>query len=66
MKIKLCPSGKHAYPDAASAWRTLCAMRNGARHAVNFTRRCPRRIYECPHCGFWHLTSVDRYKETAR
>ena len=65
MRIYLCSSNKHAYTDAASAWSAMCSMRNEVRHTVNANRRCPRRIYQCPECGFWHLTSTDRIKERA-
>lgn len=36
-----------------------------ARNRGNVTRR-ERRIYKCPLCGWWHLTSSpDRQKGTA-
>ena len=63
MRMFLCPSGKQSYADASSAWARLCEIRNEVRRTertYNLRRRCPRRIYQCPDCGLWHLTSADR------
>jgi hypothetical protein len=51
--LQLCRTGKTCFFDAATAWRRLCEIR---REKLRDHDR-PRRIYLCPICGFWHLTS---------
>jgi rubrerythrin len=45
--IRLCETGKYAYADQETA-RT--ALQRLAARGV-------KRIYRCPRCQFWHLTS---------
>lgn len=46
-------SGKHAYPNAAQAWRVI--MRSAA-HKRWFGRKCRvLDVYHCPLCGRWHI-----------
>jgi len=61
--MNLCPSGKKSYGDASAAWARLVEIRNETRvlaRVYDLKRRCPKRIYKCPVCSFWHLTSADR------
>jgi hypothetical protein len=47
--------GKTAYPDQLTALRELREMQ---------WRNVPlRRAYQCDHCGFWHLTKREQWKE---
>jgi len=65
MRMHLCSTDKFCYPDAASAWARLCEIRAELRaegRTYKVTRRCPRRIYQCPECGFWHMTSADQLR----
>jgi hypothetical protein len=47
-----CPSGKQSHPDQRSA---AVVARKRSRTAG------PLRIYPCPDCGRWHLTSRNPY-----
>lgn len=47
-----CNCTKHAYPDETEANRVASARLNGPRR----NRPDYLRAYECPDCGFWHLT----------
>ena len=49
-----CPSGKRRFRDHESARRVLTEMRRASRRQV-----VPARIYECPLCQGWHLTSKE-------
>jgi hypothetical protein len=63
MRLFLCPTGKMTFGDAATAWARLCEIRADMRADERrgpVTRRCPKRIYQCTHCGYWHLTSERR------
>lgn len=62
-RMQLCPTNKTVYADAASAWRRLCEIRAEYRqHEATYRtrKRCPKRIYQCEQCGWWHLTSADK------
>jgi hypothetical protein len=52
MSLRLCPTGKWGFFDAKTAWQRLCQIRKDPRAGC-----VPRRIYQCEHCGLWHLTS---------
>lgn len=34
---------------------------NALQHYRNTKDRAPKRIYECPICNFWHMTSQEEY-----
>jgi hypothetical protein len=51
MKLRLCPSGKFSYVLEADARRSLAVYGSGPGAYK------PRRAYQCPRCGMWHLTS---------
>lgn len=47
-----CNCTKHAYADETEAQRSMDAILNGPRR----NRPDYLRAYQCPACGFWHLT----------
>lgn len=49
--IVRCPTGKSGFKQH-EAQRRLDAIAPSRRSATT-----PQRIYECPQCGYWHLTS---------
>jgi predicted RNA-binding Zn-ribbon protein involved in translation (DUF1610 family) len=53
-RLKLCPSNKWTFYSAQDAWKRLCELK-----VLNRGKDCkvPSRIYQCPDCGYWHLTS---------
>lgn len=51
----VCPAtGKQAYPtlERAEARLRIAALNT----AAEFDPRMPYRAYECPDCGWWHLS----------
>lgn len=48
-----CPSGKQTYPDRPTAQRALFTARK--QHAK--ARTVEKRVYRCPWCAEYHLTS---------
>lgn len=48
----VCPHGKTGFTKAAAEER----LARYSTQESNRERR-PVRVYECPHCGHWHLTS---------
>lgn len=54
----LCgPSRKVRYRSMESAERVLAQILTGKSKRYGHVER---RAYECPSCGGWHLTSMDR------
>lgn len=52
-----CPStGKRAYRSRTRAKRKLKEV-NASRRKSPHETRPETGVYECPHCGMWHLTS---------
>lgn len=49
---KVCRNGKRRFPDRISALGALHTAANGSRQLK------PIRVYECPDCHGWHLTSA--------
>jgi hypothetical protein len=43
------------YPSEANAKRTLAKIRK--KHRKHVCRREEQRVYRCPICNQWHLTS---------
>jgi len=41
------------------------AFRRLAEYSSNVYRAVPKRIYECPQCGCWHLTTQERRRGAA-
>ena len=62
-----CSSGKVAYPDQISAMVGLTNIQYLIRiHPHHSFRKYPVRVYQCPKCKHWHLTSkYDRRKNNA-
>jgi hypothetical protein len=62
-------SGKRSYPDEAAASAALDEVRR-ARSLGGWDDRhghAPTRVYSCPACGNWHMTSrPDRRKKRRR
>ena len=54
-RIRICSSEKRTFLTAQDAWRRLCELRRIDRKVG---RKHPIRVYECPECGGWHLTST--------
>lgn len=54
-RIYLCPSGKKLFLSEQEAWQRLCEVRALCRKNGSTE---PKRIYECPSCGYWHFTST--------
>ncbi len=53
-----CSSGKVAYPDQISAMVGLSNIQYHIRmHPHHAFRKYPVRVYHCPECHHWHLTS---------
>lgn len=52
----LCPTGKVRFAGERSALAALQRIAADAVEAV-FRARQPCRVYECPRCDGWHLTS---------
>ncbi|CAM2852393.1 hypothetical protein [Skermania piniformis] len=50
-RIAACTTGKLAYADRDTAEATLASMDRRDQ------RRREQRVYKCPFCGGWHLTS---------
>lgn len=50
-----CPTGKRRFHDEAEAKRVLGRIQTGEKRATT-----PTRVYRCPRCGGWHLTSQER------
>lgn len=48
---KTCRNGKRRFPDRESALGALKATSQSTRD------RKPLRVYDCPMCHGWHLTS---------
>lgn len=44
-------TGKHRYRDENDAREALARAKHKPRD------RYPQRVYQCPFCGGWHLTS---------
>jgi hypothetical protein len=57
-----CPTGKVRHTRRADAMHALVTIRRqrGARLQV---MACERRVYKCPHCDGWHLTSKPSREE---
>lgn len=55
MSAGACPSGKARYKDRLSARMALAFA--SRKHADNNRPKTERRIYRCPACQGWHLTS---------
>lgn len=53
--IRICSSDKKTFLNASDAWKRLCDLRTLGRRTGN--TYYPIRVYECPECGGWHLTS---------
>ncbi len=51
-----CATGKIRYPDEAAAKVALVSARTAAALRKQANRR-EARVYQCPHCDGWHLTS---------
>lgn len=49
----VCPHGKKGLTKGDAEER----LARYSQETSNRARR-PTRIYECPHCGYWHLTSA--------
>ena len=55
-----CPSGKRSFCDhveATDALRNTQRIREEQLRRLGVTRRKECRVYACPNCGGWHLTS---------
>lgn len=52
-----CPSKKRRYKDELAAKIALASTRAVTRAS---TERGEKRIYPCPRCGGWHITSNNR------
>jgi len=50
-----CPSGKRKYATESQARTELVGALVGANSGDG--KRHEKRVYECPACGHWHLTS---------
>jgi hypothetical protein len=53
-----CPSGKRKYATESQARTELVGALVGANSGDG--KRHEKRVYECPACGRWHLTSKPR------
>lgn len=56
-RVRAC-QGKSEFLDRESAERRLKEIRERPRH----TDGVPQRVYECPQCGRWHLSSRAEWK----
>lgn len=55
--LKCRTSGKRMFVDAVEAEDAMrLAWEEKDRHR-NTHGRMPRKVYECPDCGWWHLSS---------
>lgn len=54
-----CRTNKVPYHTEGRARVALWRIEHGVNHTPIFPTRC----YQCPHCGWWHLTSkpIDKY-----
>lgn len=52
----MCKTNKKRYPDELTAKIKLVEIR-ASRELRNRTRRREQRVYRCPFCCGWHLTS---------
>lgn len=52
----MCNKIKYTKREAQTALNFLFKKRN-------FKNRREKRIYHCPECNMWHLTSKDLYEE---
>ncbi len=53
-----CSSGKVIHLDKISALIALAAIQHYIRaHPHHTFRKYPVRVYRCPNCHYWHLTS---------
>jgi hypothetical protein len=53
-----CRSGKVRYRDRDQALRSVRLIQGRSGR-----QRLPRRAYQCPDCGGWHLTSRAEWSE---
>jgi len=56
-KLKCPETGKTAYVDEATAMRAIERAWTSPNW-VNRHGRMPTRAYQCPDCGWWHMTSA--------
>lgn len=59
-RTDLCPTGKKTYRTARKARITLTALyQEGTlkQRALRQRDEVERHFYQCPRCGYWHLTS---------
>jgi rubrerythrin len=55
---KRCDEGKKPYPSEAEASVALAKWVEGVQKRQNKKGKpIPVRVYVCPFCGFWHITS---------
>jgi hypothetical protein len=50
---EVCATGKRAFPTERAAKARLDLIRRSPRR----TGKVPRRVYQCPLCPGWHLTT---------
>lgn len=55
VKVVVCSTGKPGFTHTVAEMK-LAEYAN----QVNSRRNKPQRIYKCPDCGAWHLTSQPR------
>jgi hypothetical protein len=63
-RIRLCPSGKWSFALEEEARRRLAVDGSKPDH-LHGKGHAPVRIYRCPMCRFWHLTSRKRLARRA-
>lgn len=52
-----CVTSKRPFPSQEAAVQRLAELcRPGVEHPKGYA---PKRAYECPWCGGWHLTHLD-------
>jgi hypothetical protein len=56
MGIRVCRTGKQDYPTQAKAEQVLATIRQNNLNSALSGLHVPNRVYECEHCGGWHLT----------
>jgi len=52
---KICT--KKIFENENMAKNELKKIKNLSLHLKHNTKKKPIRVYECPNCNFWHLTS---------